>query len=388
LIESSSADPSRVLKLDMDAKLDEHIKLYGEMKLRTDLPQSTIRTRVIPREAYLSVNVGDFNIRGGYQIFSWGAADFVNPTDRLNPYDYSDIFDFEKEGIPAVSVIWSRERLTFEGVWNFIPDESELPARDSRFVEPFMTEIDNPLFPVFGAPPADYDVTENNLAPPKRIQSSQFGARILATVGRFDLGLSYFNGYEKLPHPEVIVQRPDPVTGVIRVTVNEVYFREHVVGFNIATGYRGLNLKTESALVIPYHTTHDIGAAGKLHYKYVVGGDYTFFDLFDKHSFSINMEYIQEIDTAKPKTEEFGRLFLQSLLTRLEYRFSEYFRIRLLNIFNFDNHGYYLEPEIIWEPIDNLELRLGANILDGPSDSLLGIFDKDDRIYTSIKFYF
>ena len=377
-----------IFKLFMDGRLDEYVQIYGKMKLRTDLPQSTIRTRVIPQEAYLSVNLDDVNIRGGYQIFSWGVADFINPTDRLNPYDYSDIFDFEKEGIPALSIAFSRGMFTLEGVWNFIPDESELPYRDSRFVEPFMTEIDNPLFPIFGAPPADYDVTENNLAPSKKIQNSQFGVRIRATVGRFDLGLSYFNGYEKLPHPEVIVHRPDPTTKVIPVTINEVFFREHMIGFNIATGYEGLNLKTESALVIPYHTAHNIGAAGSLHYTYVVGYDYTFFDLFDKHSFSIDMEYIQEIDTVKPKTEEFGRLFLQSLLTRLEYKFSEYFRIRLLNGFNFNNHAYYLEPEIIWQPIDDLELRLGANILDGPSDTLFGLFDKQDRIYTSVKYFF
>lgn len=377
-----------IFKANLDARLDEHVQLYGQMKLRTDLPQSTVRTRVIPQEAYLNVNLPHFNFRGGYQIFSWGVADIYNPTDTLNPWDYSDVFDFEKEGILATKFTFSRGNFVLEGIFMPIPDESELPYEDSRFVLPFLVTVGNPLFPIFGVPPANYDVTENILDPPISIKSFQYGARILATVGRFDLGLSYFNGYEKVPQLEIIAGLPNPQTGQIPVTINRVYLREHLIGFNIATGIKGLNLKSESALVIPYKSIHDVGAADNLHFIYVLGGDYIFRELFGKHDFSINIEFVHRINTEKLRTEDFGNLFQKSLFARLEYKLSEYLKLRFTANYNFDNCSYYLQPEISWEPIDDLVLKLGGNVLDGPSDTLFGLFDKQDRIYTSAKFFF
>ena len=375
-------------KLEMDARLDEHVRIFGEMKLRTDLPQSTVRTRVIPREAYLSVTVDPVNIRAGYQIFSWGVADIYNPTDILNPRDFSDIFDFEKDGIPALNVTYTRGNFVIEGIWMPFPDESELPNRDSRFALPFLTSINNPLFPVIGVPPANYDVTENNLDPPMSIKSSQFAARIKATINRFDLALSYFNGYEKTPHTEIIAGTPDPQTGIIPATVNNIYLRKQVIGFNIATGFKGLNLKSESALVIPYHSSHDVGSADSLYFVYVLGADYTFYDIFSKDDFTITLEFVHQINSAQPRREDFADPFQKSLLARLQYRLSDHFKIEFTSVYNFDNTSYYLQPEVAWEPIDDLVLTLGANILGGPSDTLFGLFDKQDRVYVSGKFYF
>jgi hypothetical protein len=377
-----------IFKANMDARLDEHIQLFGQMRLRTDLPQSTVRTQVIPQEAYLNVNTSHVNFRGGYQIFSWGASDLYNPTDILNPRDYTDIFDFEKVGIVATKLTFSKGNFVVEGIWMPIPLEAYLPYQDSRFVQPFLTIENNPVFPIIGAPPADYDVTENYLDPPINIRSSQFGARVLATVGRFDLGLSYFNGYIKVPHQEIIAGRPDPQTGVIPVTVNHVYFREHLIGFNIAAGFKGLNLKSESALVIPYKTTHDLGGADDLHFIYTLGADYTFFELFGSHDFSINLEFAHRLNSETLSEIDFGNLFQKTLFARLEYKFSEFLKVRFSAIYNFYDRSYYLQPEIAWEPIDDLELKLGGNVLDGPSDSLFGLFDNQDRIYTSAQFFF
>lgn len=376
-----------ISKLFMDMRVDEHLRLYGEVRIRTDLPQSTVRTGVNPLDVFADVNIDRLNIRGGYQIFSWGVADIYNPTDVLNPRDYTDIFDFEKLGIPALRLAYTMDKVTLEGYWMPIPEESDLPFRDSRFVQPFLTTINNPLFPVIGIPPANYDVRENVLAPEISIRNSQFGARVLATVWKFDLGLSYFNGFEKVPHQEVVVGSPNSATGQIPAVINQVYLRKNIIGFNIATGFEGLNLNSESALVIPYNNTRDVGGADQTHFIYSLGADYTFFDIVEKHDFSIIMEFVHQINT-KPNRQDFADLFQKTLFGRLEYRIADYFRMRFTSIYNFDNRSYYLQPEIMWEPIDNLELKLGANLLDGPSDTLFGLFDRQDRFYFVTEFFF
>jgi hypothetical protein len=376
-----------VFKPYFDARFVKPVRLYAEMKLRTDLPQSTVRTRVIPYEAFLSVNADPVTFIGGYQIFTWGVADFVSPTDVLNPRDYTDIFDFEKEGILALKIVYTREQFAFEGIWMPVPDESELPYRDSRFVQPFLTTIDNPLFPVVGLPPANYDATENYLDPDISIKNSQFGARILATVWRFDLGFSYFNGFKKVPVSEIIVGTPDPATGIIPATINQIFLREHIVGFNIAAGVKGVNLKGETALVIPYKSTHDVGSADSLYFTYVLGVDYTFYDIVRKHDFSINVEFLHRINSETPRNDDFANLFQKSIFGKLAYRFSDHLGIEFTGNYNFDNRSYYLQPEVMWGPIDDLVLKLGGNILGGPSDTVFGLFDNQDRVYASAKFY-
>ncbi len=377
-----------IFKLHMDARVDEHVRLYGEMKLRTDLPQSTVRTRVIPLEAFLDVNLDRFNMRAGYQIFSWGVADIYYPTDVINPRDYTDIFDFEKEGIPALKLSYTWDKLALEGIWMPFPDESELPFRDSRFVLPFLTTINNPLFPVIGIPPANYQVTENWLDPGVSVDNFQYAARVTATVWKFDVGLSYFNGFDKIPRQEVIVGSFDPATGIIPATVNQVFLRQHLIGANVVTGFKGLNLKGEAAFIIPYHTSFDVGGADEPSVTYVLGADYTFFDIVEKHDFSIIMEFVHQLNLVEPRREDFADLFQKSLFSRLEYRIAEYLRLRFTSVYNFDNRSYYLNPEVKWEPIDNLELKVGANILDGPSDTLFGLFNRQDRFYASAEFFF
>jgi len=377
-----------IFKLNMDARVDEHVRIFGDMKIRTDLPQSTVRTAVIPLEAFLDIDIKQFNLRAGYQIFSWGVADIYNPTDILNPRDYTDIFDFEKDGMPALRFTYTREKLSFEGIWMPFPLESELPYEDSRFVQPFLSTINNPLFPVIGIPPANVDLTVNYLTPPMSIRSSQFAARVLATVGRFDLGLSYFNGFEKIPNSEIIIGLPNPQTGIIPATVNNIYLREHIIGLSAVTGFKGLNLRGQGSLVIPYKTTHDVGSADDLRFVYVLGADYTFFDIFDKDDFTITLEFVHQINSVKQKREDFANPFQKTLFARLQYRLADHFKIEFTSIYNFDNTSYYLQPEVMWEPIDDLVFKLGANLLDGPSDTVLGLFDKQDRFYVSGTFYF
>ena len=55
-----------------------------------------------PDENYISLSPWKFNIKAGFQKFSWGTADGINPTDNINPYDLRGGFDSEK--IPALSL--------------------------------------------------------------------------------------------------------------------------------------------------------------------------------------------------------------------------------------------------------------------------------------------
>lgn len=53
-------------------------------------------------EAYLDYRCEGFTFRGGRQIFHWGSADTINPTDWINPRDTRNPYDVRK--IPAAAL--------------------------------------------------------------------------------------------------------------------------------------------------------------------------------------------------------------------------------------------------------------------------------------------
>ncbi|MDA8426902.1 MAG: hypothetical protein M0Z80_12270 [Treponema sp.] len=79
-------------------------------------------TRLRPGENYLEWDPSAFKLAFGYQIYSWGVADKVNPMDTLNPRDYSSGVNADKIPVLSADAVWyASDALSFEGV--FIPYE-------------------------------------------------------------------------------------------------------------------------------------------------------------------------------------------------------------------------------------------------------------------------
>ena len=91
-----------ILKFDHQASDDVHayanLKMYTTEESRFDWKLS---------EAYIdSYNILDkFDLRTGVQIFSWGTAYSINPTDNLNPFDISGQEAFIPEDRLGVSAL-------------------------------------------------------------------------------------------------------------------------------------------------------------------------------------------------------------------------------------------------------------------------------------------
>ena len=55
-----------------------------------------------------------FEVRAGYQVFSWGTGDLFNPTNNLNPIDFSDLFDSRRMPVLATTVVLEPSVMTNE----------------------------------------------------------------------------------------------------------------------------------------------------------------------------------------------------------------------------------------------------------------------------------
>ena len=131
------------------------------------------------REAYLTWFPSWGEVKLGKQIHAWGVADGNNPTDNLNPYDYYYMF-FQgadrKIGSLSAAVITYWENWQLEGV--IIPNHisNRLPFNEPEF--PFQITLE----------PDKYE---------KRDNSFEYGFQLKTIVGETDIGLSYFDGYDR-----------------------------------------------------------------------------------------------------------------------------------------------------------------------------------------------
>lgn len=367
-----------IFELYNDWRWGSVVRTYGKMELTGFMPQSEPRVRIIPEEGYLDLYMGPVDFRGGWQIYAWGAADLYNPTDRINQRDYTDILNYEKEGILSVKLGVAFGNWSLEGFWIPLPVESLLPKPGYRF---FPTP---PLGEDLG-----FDVITDlvDLKPEKSLKNPQAGGRLRGTAGRFDLSFSYFYGLSTVPDQEIDVGPFDPIDNSVTITVTEVFTREQTVGANIATTVGPVALHLETAAIFPQDTGFNIGSADQFRFNYVIGGNYIAYDIIGKHDLRFFLDFTQELHKGE-KSTNLERIFQLSLLGDIEYLFSEDIRLIFSWAYNFDDTDYVLRPRFEWDFVEGVSLIAGFDIINGPVGSFFGQFDRDDRGYLWLKYLF
>jgi len=264
-------------------------------------------------EYYAEFNFNSFDLKIGKQIFSWGKADVFNPTDNLNPRDYVDLFltDEQKIGVPAVNLLYYWNEFTFDFV--FIPTytPTRLPLIDSRH-----TFLD-PKVPV--------NINGRDL-PPNKLSNSQSGLRISRHILGWDVSLSYYDGYD------------DITMGIIEddKSITPEYNRIRVIGGDFATTFGGLGVHGEGSQFF-----YD-GGDDEDYFQYIMGVDYTWADVIKDHDIFLIFEYMGEKTTRSGREERpaFGsglaRVFTNSLLSTITYKFSDTLEAETKLLFNLD----------------------------------------------------
>jgi hypothetical protein len=258
-------------------------------------------TRTRPLENYVSWNPSGFKLAAGYQIFSWGVADKRNPTDNLNPRDYTAGVNADKIPVLAADAVWyPTESISVEGVF-------EPSSQGSIYPVDFAAEIPASLFygqsltmpkmtsaAVVKAANVSYGVLA--LEPKNAIAGGKLNYRSPAV----DLSLSYLYDVDPYYTPAIATSvEPILVTGT---TIPTGYYftrvsaislerdRIHRFGLDAKTTLGKLGLWTEAA----YDLTQNDGTSDDYAYRrskldYVVGADISF---GPDDSGYLNLQYI------------------------------------------------------------------------------------------------
>ena len=338
------------------------------------------------------------DLKMGKQRISWGTADGFNPTDNLNPYDFSDSVNFG-EKIPAwalkLDLILLDGDLTFTGVFMPGPRPVLLP----RYTDvPFMAASSLDMAGMAGELPPGMTIgtTSDSLrSPPFDLKHTMQAFKVAGYLLTVDWSLSYFHGYDSLP---VIKQattaiNPDNPTE-IDVKLESGYLEYHIAGVDLAWELFTLGWWVEGAIYFPEKVSMIIidpqGAEqeeeildGEPFFKIAAGFDYTF-----TWGTYINFQYVHGFITERGRDE-----LKDYFILRLEENFLEdTLKLSLVGLFETDgfknlsdHYGFAIAPEITWKPFDNIDIIIGYFALFGGGDSLFSLMGDEDQAYLKLK---
>ncbi|MCO5171797.1 MAG: hypothetical protein M9894_36305 [Planctomycetes bacterium] len=334
-----------------------------------------------PEELHLDLAWDFLTLKAGYQVFAWGTGDLLNPTDILNPIDFSDLFDTRRISVMAVSVEATFERVSLELV--SIPSftRARLPLAGKRF------DVLSGASPVPILRPDD---------PDSSLQNAQWGARVKGNALGWDVSLSGFTGYDPLPSPRLAIRSLAPLD----VVIDPRFDRRHMVGADFATtlGFLGLGGRLGDILggiqlhgevahfFIEGQRQDDFG-------QVVVGLNYTWIDLIAEHDLTLVLEYAGDFTTSRAEQAlpgvRLNRVLRGAVLARLEYAVDQDLSFEVnAAVITHGRENALIHPGVRWNVTDNLRLELGGDIFLGPDDTFFGQFRRDGRVIFDVRWVF
>jgi hypothetical protein len=341
--------------------------------------------------------VDGLDVRVGRQRVQWGTADELNPTDQLNAYDFSDLVNFTAR-VPTWAVLaeYYVRDLTLTGVWSPSVTAPIMPRGGGAA-----------LFGGAAPEPPDgvriVSLNDRIELPSRRLSNGLWALKVAGNAAGADYSFSYLSGYDGVPflsrfdlHAVGSGTGADGFAGSMTLG----FARTRTLGADLATEFRGVGLWGEAALVFPEGqtrvvsttvggaTTEERGVAldSRAYLRSTVGLDYTF-----PGGWYANAQWAHGLFFQRGSEELndyfVGRLERSLLQDEVKLAFGGAVEVGTWSAVS-DNLGYGLFPEITYSPADNVELTVGAFVVDGRGRSLFGAWDATDQLYSRVKVSF
>ncbi len=328
---------------------------------------STPDMHITPVEFYMDYHFSSADLRVGQQFIFWGATDWVNPTDVINPWDFENLSsETEDYRIPVLagSLMMYLGNYTIQAV----------------------------LVPAFTATVIPIPQGTHLYRPPVDKDHLQGGIRIQSFVGATDVSFAYFSGFNHLPTFRFTGM--DFSTGTPFPTFKATYSRQQMVGVDFVRTVNQFALKGESAwLITPDKNGTDI-FEDNASVETVLGMDY-----IASENFSLNFQYINHTLLKYSQSEEQDRIdqagmtghlippekMTHSFSGRLAWDPFPYITSQVIGVYHLKDRDSFLLGFLSWQPRDAVSVTVGTVIFSGSESSEYGRLDNEDLIFLEIK---
>lgn len=388
-------------------------------------------------EAYFDLFFAWADVRIGKQAIVWGVLDEVSPVDSITPDDLTHFIIPDKEerriGVPAVvvSLYPPVGDLKIEGLWEpvFIP--YRLSRRGERWFPPLFIAPGEVDVGIGWLGPVGIEETIGDAGlPPRTMENSAFGFRVSGSLGRIDLGATFFEGFDTFVPTmravgtvDVEIAWPLPLLDTVcRLDVLPSFHRVRVYGVNVTTIVGDFTLRGEAcyvdgrwhnrslsadslldAVTMPSTAelvqtfisqaieNRELAASIPLDPDLEIQQDDLVLGLGVDYLFGNHILSFQAVATWLPGLEE------DLTMEELEVTFTsdvllhfmhENLEIELAGAYNPVAGTYLARPEAWYRVTDSLKAGIGLIVIGGDHETLIGQFHRNDEIQLMMEYHF
>lgn len=331
------------------------------------------RFEAMIREAYLDYSAGDWEFRLGRQHIVWGEMVGLFFADVVPAKDMRQFVlpDFDMIRIPQ----WAARAEYFSG--DFHAEGIWIPAMT-------YDDIGKPgaeFYPFKPPAVAGYQTVFGREKTPSGLDASGYGARLSWLKGGWDVSGFYYSSYDA---SAAFSRQVVPFT----ITYQPIHKRIHQIGATLGKDLGPMVLKAEAVytrdkLFSTLDLTDNDGLVKQNFLDYIVGLEWSF-----PEETRFNVQLFQRWFTNHdagivPDTTESGVSLLfgtQALHPRLEPE--------LLLISSLNRADWLAQFKLTWKADGNWRLAAGVDVFEGGTYGLFGNFDKNDRVYTEVRYSF
>jgi len=334
------------------------------------------KTDLSLREALLTIGHGDLDVRLGRQQIVWGEAISTFVTDVVNPKDFREFVlpDFSELRIPIWALDFTyrlTEGVSFEGVWTPDTLANKLPKRGAEFqFARIPYRFRNPVVRL----PDDQDEFS--------VARSEGGFRLSVLRRGWDVSLIYYDEADKSPvfFQRRVAQPPRPDV----IVLDPQHPRVHVVGATLGKSLEPVVVRAEAAYTIGkrYETTDPLDLDGVVRrdtLDWLVGVDYTFFERLDT-ALQLSQKVLMGSATNLTRPGVAARVTTWLALRLTTGFFDNTLNPTLLFVVGANRGDFRLSPRLDYLVSGAVTLSIGADLFEGPRQTLYGQFDRNDRL--------
>ncbi len=393
---------------------DYDLFLKADGQLRYDLwrgLENESRGDASFREVYGELRKEKYRFSVGEQIVTWGKMDDITIVDRVNPQDYRHfiLYDKQERKIPELMIRheYFGDGYGFETVYTpyFEPSKVDYFGQNFAVFGHLKEAVDLGGYTaaqktvVQGIGIADEDGVRDNA-----LDNGQIAFRYRNRVEDVDYSLYYMNQRNANP----VLKEATPVGNTVKaflynpnlttldtlvaasptaedLTLREAHPRINTIGADWETVLGECGVRGEMALMMdmPF-LNEDFSYTEKNVAFFGAGLDHTF-----EGDTYVDIQYVQQyIFGYDPLyAQEEKPFFFAGTLTHGFARGK--FSMNLDWTWNASYGDWMLNPELVYKPVDGLDIALGSFVFqDGSSSTLFGRYNGDDVIYVSVKSVF
>lgn len=223
--------PKLINSFDLNIS-SKNIKVITAWELRSIIPESGQQnetTRLIPKENYIRYSTSKLNLTFGLQKYSWGMADIVNPTNNLNPLDYT-VTGFEPEQIPVFSLsmeYFPNDKWKIQAVYLPYYQSDDIfwsyteAIPDALFSKYIISDFNfNTQTPALEYLPQLKSISETN--PEYGLNSGVYGGRLNFYSSRIDFSINYIYDFDSYLTPQITTENYIPgITNTLENKINQ-----------------------------------------------------------------------------------------------------------------------------------------------------------------------